>query len=211
MGFVGEQFSRPSGILGSVVGRFMARNNAVLNRWAATEAVAAASAPPNHIVEIGSGPGIGTQALLKAAPGARVTAIEPSMPMQRQLRRRNGQALAEGRLQLVTGTLDEATGLAVADLALAVHVLYFWSDPAAELASARELLRPGGLVALGYQLRQHMPAAGQRDFPRSGHHLYDTDKDVAEVATSAGLVPHPVQVLGPVERPTGRLLLATSP
>lgn len=87
MGLVGQQFGKPSGVLGGLAGRFMARNNAVLNRWVAAQAVEVAQ--PDRILEIGSGPGVGTAALLDAVPGATLLAVDPSPGMVRQLAWRN--------------------------------------------------------------------------------------------------------------------------
>ena len=33
MGLVGRQFGHPTGVVGSVVGRFMARSNAAFDQW----------------------------------------------------------------------------------------------------------------------------------------------------------------------------------
>lgn len=211
MGVIGEQFSRPHGFLGSIAGRFMARNNAVFNRWVVVETLSAGASLPETIVEIGSGPGIGTQALLDGAPASVVTAVDPSEPMQRWLRRRNRSALAKGRLHTVTGDLEDLTGVTAVDLVVAVHVLYFWRDPARQLGAVRSLLRPGGTMALGFQLRHHMPAPARRDFPASGHRLYDTDEEVIAVIEAAGLIPQPIKVLGAPGQPGGRLALAAAP
>ena len=207
MGIVGKQLGQPSGVLGGLAGKFMANNNADLNRWIATQAVAESA--PSSILEVGSGPGLGTEALLAAAPHAQVTALDPSAPMQRQLARRNRSAIANGRLSTVTRTLRQLDSSETFDLVVAVHVLYFWSTPHEELIRIREMLRPGGLVALGYQLRDHMPAVAQRDFPTVGHQLYATDDQVLPIVLAAELDPKPVRVLGDPDRPLGRLLLAT--
>lgn len=207
MGLIGRQFGRPSGMLGGITGRFMARNNAALNHWIAAEAVEVAR--PDKILEVGSGPGVGTAALLEAAPDASVTAVDPSPAMARQLGRRNRGAISSGRLTAVTAGLSDLDATSDHDLVVAVHVLYFWVDPVRELRAVRDLLRPGGVAALGYQLRRHMPPVAQRDFPATGHRLYDTDADVAELMSDAGLNPSPVRVLGSKDAPTGRLLMGT--
>ena len=97
-----------------------------------------------------------------------------------------------------------------ADIVMANHVLYFWHDPAAELAQIRGFLRPGGLLALGYQLRQNMPAMAQRRFPPAGHRLYETDDDVTRLAVEAGFGSVTQRIKGPAEAPEGRVMLATA-
>lgn len=205
MGVIGRQFGRPAGLIGALAGRFMARNNADVNRWVVAEVTRDPTL--RRIVEIGSGPGIGTQELL-AATTAHVIAIDPSTSMQRQLRRRNRAAVADSRLRTITGSLADATDLYDLDLVVAVHVIYFWTDPVLEFTRIRSMLRDGGTVALGYQWRRHMPAVAQRDFPASGHRLYEDDDAVQEVVSAAGLVPQRAAVLGTVEQPAGRLLIA---
>lgn len=206
MGIIGRQFGRPNGWFGGIAGRFMARNNADLNRWIADQV--ASEVTPTRIVEIGSGPGVGTAALLDAAPSATVTAIDPSDAMQKQLARRNREAVESGRLRSISGELADVTNLHDIDAVVAVHVLYFWPDPVRELSRVLTMLRVDGTLALGYHLRAHMPAAAQRDFPTSGHQLYEHDDDVIELVEKAGFTSPKVRVLGPTAQPVGRLLLA---
>jgi hypothetical protein len=61
---------------------------------------------------------------------------------------------------------------------MANHVVYFWRDPGAELARIHGVLRPGGLLALGYQLKQNMPAMARKRFPPAGHRLYEADDEL---------------------------------
>lgn len=94
-----------------------------------------------------------------------------------QSRRRNLRAIEGGRLHLVQGDVTALGDLAPVDLTLAVHVLYFWHQPATELSRVRTALRPGGKLAVGYRLRQDMPRVSRRQFPAEGHRLYDSDDE----------------------------------
>lgn len=69
---------------------------------------------------------------------------------------------------------------------------------------------PGGLLALGYQLKQNMPAMAQRRFPPAGHQLYEADDEVTRLATAAGFGSVTHIVKGPAEAPEGRVMLATA-
>lgn len=51
MGVVGQQFGSPSGLLGRLAGRFMARNNADVNRRLVDE-VASLVPPPRVVAEL---------------------------------------------------------------------------------------------------------------------------------------------------------------
>ena len=73
--------------------------------------------------------------------------------------------IANGRLTLVTGDIEQVPAHPPAGRVLACHVLYFWVAPVRDLRRVRETLAPDGHIALGYQLRQHMPPAALRTFP----------------------------------------------
>jgi SAM-dependent methyltransferase len=93
---------------------------------------------------------------------------------------------------------------------MANHVLYFWHDPGAEMEQIRGILRPGGLLAVGYQLRRNMPQLAQKRFPPAGHLLYDSDEEVARLARAAGFSSVAHRVKGPAEAPQGRVMLAVA-
>jgi trans-aconitate methyltransferase len=207
MGIIGRQFGRPAGLLGGVAGRFMARNNGALNARI-VQHLARDQSRPSRLIELGPGPGVGTSALLGSFPTAEIVAVEPSPVMRTQLARRNHSAIEAGRLRVIEGTLTDLDGDCRADAVLAVHVVYFWADLTAELRLARDHLTEDGVVALGYQLGEHMPRVARRDFPASGHHLVESDAELAAAMESAGLVPEPVHVFGEPNDPLGRLMLA---
>ena len=177
-----QQFGHPSGLLGALVGRGMARGNAEHVRWVVHQAAAHHGDAVGRIAELGPGPGVGLEALLAQFPDAQVWGVDVSSVMLSQSRKRNQAAVAAGRLTLLEGGVPALSASAPADLVMANHVVYFWRDPAAEMAQVRGFLRPGGLLALGYQLKQNMPAMAQRRFPPAGHRLYEADEEV----TSAG-------------------------
>lgn len=210
MGIVGRQFGRSDGVLGRVAGRFMAKNNAHLNEWVVAQ-LAQRDAAVDGILELGPGPGVGTGALLASFPQAEGMAVDPSGVMLRQLRRRNRAAIRAGRLRTLEGTVDSLEPSYRTDLAVAIHVVYFWVDLGVQLSRLRERLAVGGAVALGYQLGEHMPAVARKDFPLAGHRLIETDDELADAAVAAGLIPEPVAILGHPDAPTGRLLVATRP
>jgi SAM-dependent methyltransferase len=205
-----QQFGHPSGLLGAVVGRGMARGNADLSRWVVQQAKAHHRDVVRRVAELGPGPGVGLEALLAEFPDAQVWGVDLSSVMLSQSRKRNQSAVTAGRLTLIEGGVSALTADAPADIVMANHVLYFWRDPAAEMAQIRGSLRPGGLLALGYQLKQNMPAMAQRRFPAAGHQLYDTDDEVTRLAIAAGFGSVTHIVKGPSEAPEGRVMLATA-
>jgi trans-aconitate methyltransferase len=203
-----QQLGRPSGLLGALVGRGMARGNAALSRWVVDQARTRHDGPVVRVAELGPGPGVGLETLLAAFPDAQVWGVDLSPVMVAQARKRNRSAVDAGRLTLVEGGVPELAASRPVDLVMANHVLYFWSDPGAELTAIRGFLAPGGLVALGYQLRHDMPAMAQKKFPPAGHTLYDTEDDVTRVAEAAGLTSVTQLVKGPADAPEGRVMIA---
>ena len=97
----------------------------------------------DRVVEVGSGTGLLTAALL--ARGLRVDAVEPGANMIRLAKRRVGEGAAvrfhRGRFERVA--LPEATFAAVFS-ATAFH----WIEPAVGWSRAAGLLAPGGVLAL---------------------------------------------------------------
>ena len=205
---IARQFAGPSGPIGHLVTGLLARGNASFNRWLVRE-LGTMVPPPATVIELGCGPGIALQELLIAYPAATVVGVDPSPVVLKNARRRNAPAIADGRLTLVTGDIERAAAHGPADLALACHVLYFWADPARELRRVGEMLTAHGHIALGYQLRQHMPPISQRTFPQEGFTLYDCDDQVAAVLQQAGFTPPEVRIFGDPGHPGGRLALAT--
>lgn len=209
MGLIGKQVGMPSGVLGRVAARFMARNNRDFNQKL-VEMVASSSPAPGVVAELGFGPGVGLAALLDAFPDAQVLGADPSPAVMREAQARNQEAVTSGRLRLFTGDVGALREHGPIDLIVAVHVLYFWHDPVDALRQIQEVLSDQGRLLLGYQLRQDMPPPAQRDFPKEGHRLYESDDAVRHVLVKAGLTPQNVTVLGPADSPLGRVLVATS-
>lgn len=207
MGLIGKQFGMPSGALGRVAALFMARNNRDFNQQL-VNIVATSVPPPAAVAELGFGPGVGLAALLNAFPQAQVLGADPSRAVMREAQARNREALNSGRLRLFTGDAAVLREQGPMDVIVAVHVLYFWHDPATSLRQVRELLSEDGRLVLGYQLKQDMPGPAQRDFPREGHCLYESDEAVRHVLVEAGLATQSLDVLGPPASPVGRVLVA---
>jgi ubiquinone/menaquinone biosynthesis C-methylase UbiE len=205
-----QQFGHPSGLLGTVIGRGMAKGNADLSRWVVHEAANHHLDEVKRIAELGPGPGVGLAALLAEFPAAQVWGVDRSSLMLSQSKKRNQSAVTAGRLTLLEGGGSALSASRPADIVMANHVVYFWPDPAAELAEIRGFMRPGGLLALGYQLKAHMPAMAQRRFPPAGHRLYAGDDELTSLAIEAGFGAVTHLVKGPVEVPEGRVMLATA-
>jgi trans-aconitate methyltransferase len=207
---IARQLGRPRGPFGRLTGHIMARTNGGFSRWVIGQIAGHYRGSTGRLAELGPGPGIGLQAALRQFPQARVWGIDPSPEMLSQSQRRNLAEVRAGRLTLIAGGTASLAAIAPVDVVVANHVLYFWHQPADELAAIHAALRPGGLLALGYQLRQNMPELARRHFPRQGDLLYDSDEQVARLLAAAGFVAVTHHVKGPPAAPHGRVALATS-
>ena len=109
-----------------------------------------ADAPPlRRILDIGSGPGVGTCELARLFPAAAVTAVDNSPAM---LERTTRRAAEHGLADRVSTHLGEVPvgldGLGSADLIWASMSLHHIGDEVGSLQVIRELVRPHGLLAI---------------------------------------------------------------
>jgi len=207
---IARHLGHPRGLIGRAIGRVMARSNGDFNRWVVEAMRQGYRDQPARIVELGPGPGVGLEAALRAFPTARLWGVDPSPEMISQFRKRNREDVTSGRLRLVNGGVDSLAELAPIDIVMANHVLYFWHRPSAELEKLHRVLRPGGIVGLGYQLRRSMPTHAQKNFPKHGHVLYDSDEEVERLLRDAGFLTIHIEIKGSVDAPEGRLAIATA-
>ena len=153
---IARQSRRPSGWLGEIVARVMAFETQPANRIAAELLAVRAG---ETVLEVGCGHGR-TLARLAGAPRAYLAGIDPSEVMVRLARKRMRPWIDAGRADV---SLASSTKIPHADgrfdAALAVHVVYFWKQPLADLREIRRVLRPGGRLLLGYRPRDEQALA----------------------------------------------------
>lgn len=201
----GAQFARPHGPLGRVAARIMRAGNAPLNGWILQ---LLSVRPGDHVLEVGFGPGVALAQLLELVPDGTVTGVEASTSMAKQARDRFRPAIADGHLKIHNGDaaslpFDEGTF----DKVSAIHVVYFWPDQLATIGELRRVLRPGGVLALGYQERDRMPPRAARGLAAAGARLVGPG-EVEDLARRAGFGDARVEARPGDGGPSGFCLLA---
>jgi ubiquinone/menaquinone biosynthesis C-methylase UbiE len=155
------QFGNPTGPLGHLAGFIMRTRPS--NRMRNRRTVELLEIrPEERVLEIGFGPGLAIARAAELAIAGKVVGIDHSEVMLRAAAKRNAAAIRQGRVELRLGSAGDLPRFdAPFDKVLAVNVFMFWSDPATVLSRVRELMRPGGTIALTLQPRR--PGATRDD------------------------------------------------
>lgn len=143
-----RMFGRPRGLLGRWGGRLMARMNA---RWGARVADLVAIASDDSVLEVGFGAGVTIAALARLAPAGHVVGVDPSPEMVLQARARNAAAIRSRHVELRCSGVEHVPFPDESfDKALAINSMQVWPDAAAGLAEIWRVMKPGGILALGF-------------------------------------------------------------
>ncbi|MGW0481496.1 class I SAM-dependent methyltransferase [Nonomuraea sp. NPDC003214] len=106
-----------------------------------------ADRPPHRLLDLGSGTGTGTFALLERFGDAEAIALDQSEPMLRHLEGRARERGLAGRVRTLQADLDAGwPPVGEVDLVWASASLHHLADPGRVLAGAHAALRPGGLL-----------------------------------------------------------------
>jgi SAM-dependent methyltransferase len=155
--FIARQGRRPTGLLGAIVSRVMARETRPENDRA-LDLLDLANG--DRLIDIGCGHG---ETLFKADRTVRLrnsAGVDFSEVMLKRARARNREAVWDTRITLQhADTASLPFGTNRFDKALSVHTIYFWPEPAAHLAEAFRVLRPRGRFVLCYRSTADQRAA----------------------------------------------------
>ncbi|AQG77884.1 class I SAM-dependent methyltransferase [Spirosoma montaniterrae] len=168
---VASQLRQPHGDAGVEVGQRMNVGNELIYRRAIRQL---AVQPNDRILELGPGNGLFARDLVGVAPSVRYTGCDFSEVMIAQANQLNADLVQSGQVRFVfrsgaTLPFDDGSFTKF----LTINTLYFWEDPAAELAEIQRVLVPGGHVVLGIRPRSLME---QMPFTAFGFTLYDPEQ-----------------------------------
>lgn len=138
----------------------------------------------HRILEVGAGIGTVSLKLLERLPGAQITALEPDPKLHEELVSRTKRHPEVQTLNVTSTDLLQSDMAPTFDSVVYVNVLEHILDDVGELSTARDLLVPGGTLAI------FVPALtrlyGSLDY-KSGHHRRYHRDTLTNVITAAGL------------------------
>jgi SAM-dependent methyltransferase len=151
--FLRSQFGRPTGFWGNIAGMIMVntRSNKERIHWTIS---LLDIRPRDRLLEIGFGPGYAIELVNKIASEGFVAGVDHSEVMVRHAGKRNARAIREGRVALLLGSASDLPEFNEPfDKIYTINSIHFWREPVDCLKKLRELLRPGGLIAVTLQPR----------------------------------------------------------
>jgi len=179
--FIARQGRKPSGLLGRIVARVMAKQTADANDLALE---LLQLQPDDAVLEIGSGHGETLAKAAKVVSRGVLYGIDFADVMHRHATRRHRHLVAEKRIDFRLASSDR---LPFDDRSFnkvfAVHTIYFWSTPLDHLAEAYRVLKLEGRFVLGFRPAEDPQFAAT--FPSEVYHIRP-EADVAQMAREAG-------------------------
>lgn len=146
---IARQGRQPTGLLGELVARIMAKETAAENDMALE---LLQLGPADCVLEVGSGHGDTLAKAAKAASRGFLSGIDFSSVMHRHAGRRHRGLVREGRVEFRFGRSDRLPYADRAfDKAYTVHTIYFWAAPLEHLSEVHRVLRPGSRFVLGFR------------------------------------------------------------
>ena len=176
-----QQGRQPSGILGHIVARIMARETHPANLIALEHL---ALQPDDRLLEVGSGHGRTLAVAAQRLTKGHLVGIDPSPVMMQIARRANARAIRRGMMELVLGSSDQLPFEAQRfSKVLSVHTIYFWPNPQRDLAEIYRVMKVEGQIVIGF--RPSEDQAFVENFPASVYNVRSIS-EVERLVNAAG-------------------------
>ena len=150
---IGKQLQHPKGLFGKALFRWMTEKTIEHARWTADLMDVQTD---DDVLEIGFGNGANLALLTQRAPKGHVVGAEVSETAMEMASKRNAEAISAGRVRLhraAGGALPFEEG--AFDKACTVATAYVIADPAAVFREMHRVLKPGGLAAVTFPIREN--------------------------------------------------------
>jgi ubiquinone/menaquinone biosynthesis C-methylase UbiE len=186
------QLAGPHGLFGRVVARRLNRINA-----ASLQAAVGLldPRPGSTVADVGFGGGFGLELLAERVGSTGVVhGIDPMQDMVRRAGRRWSALVADGRLVLTVGGMeDPPLERDALDGLITCNTIYFVPDLGAGLAGLARVVRPGGTVVIGMADPGYFTT---RPFADHGFHIREIDEVATALQTAGFGAPrlHPVDI-----------------
>jgi SAM-dependent methyltransferase len=149
---IGKQLQHPKGVLGKALFGWMTTKTIAHAHWTADLMDVQ---PDDHLLEVGFGNGANVELLAERASNGRVAGAEISKTAVEMASKRNARAISEGRVMLhqtAGGALPFED--AAFDKACTVATMYVIENPSAVFEEMHRVLKPGGLAAVTFPVRE---------------------------------------------------------
>ena len=182
---IGRQLQHPRGLFGRALFKWLTKSTFGHARWTAD---LMGVRRDDAILEVGFGNGANLGLLAQRAPAGTVAGAEVSETAIEMASKTNAKAISEGRVKLhhaAGGALPFDAG--TFDKACTVATAYVFPDPGAVFREMHRVLKPGGLAAVTFPVRENFmrfkPAATE------GFHLHKL-ADLEAAFRDAGFIEH---------------------
>lgn len=178
--FIARQAGHPTGIIGALLARIMAKETANENGQALT---LLDLQPSDDFLEIGAGHGATLKVASRLAYDGFLAGIDISDVMVRRAKSVNRSHLKSGKMEIARANSNRIPYPDNKfDKAMAVHTIYFWSKPKDHFDEVFRILAPGGLFLLCF--RPAEDAGFAETFPETVYHIRKAEVVIADMKRS---------------------------
>ena len=132
--------------------------------------------PSSRLLEVGFGGGNLLFRIARSLKNGSIDGVELSAAMLQRSSKKSRKKNLESVMRFKSATVEDLPyDNAVFDCAYTVNTLYFWQDLPTGLNELARVIRPGGVLVLGFGSAQALRASGYED---RGFRLYDTEQVV---------------------------------